>query len=319
MAGEPSALERLRKLDEARRAEARASAPRPPGRAARRGLIALFIAAATFLLLKGKVVLIVAFTQAKFLFAALKLGPLLTTAYTMLLSAGAYALSYGWSFAIGLVLLILVHELGHGLAAARVGLRVGAPVFVPFLGAFIALRGKPRSTADEAIVAAGGPLIGSVAAAACFGLSFLIEGADLLRVVGFFALVINLFNLTPVWQLDGARMLAPVGPGVTMAGTAAAIVVLAIGAAQADHLNPVALIAVGALVVRTCIHLYRRRRARPGTSALDRVAAIEQARAAIPDDVTAGARHRAALVYFAALLILIAATHGLQQWLPSLR
>jgi Zn-dependent protease len=318
MAGEPSALERLRKLEEARRAEARPSAP-PSGRAPRRGLIALLIGAVSFLLIKGKVVLIFALTQAKFLFAALKLGPLVMTAYTMLLAAGAYALSYGWSFAIGLVLLILVHELGHGLAAARVGLRVGAPVFVPFLGAFIALRGKPRSTADEAIVAAGGPIIGSLAAATCVGLSFLIEGADLLRVVGFYALVINLFNLTPVWQLDGARMLAPVGPGVMLAGTVAGIVVLAIAAARADHLNPVALIAVGALLVRVCTRLYRRRRAQPDASVLERVTAIEQARSAIPDDVTTGARHRAALVYFAALLILIAATHGLEQWLPSLR
>jgi len=319
MAREPSALDRLRELEAARRAPAPAPAATSAGKTARRGLTAFLIAAASFLLIKGKVVLIAVLTKLKLLFVALKIGPLFTTAYTMVLAAWAYALIYGWPFAFGLVLLVLVHEIGHGLAAARVGVRVGAPVFVPFFGAFIALRGKPRSTAHEAVIAAGGPIVGSIAAAGCVGVSSILDGtgAGLMRVIGFYALVLNLFNLTPVWQLDGARMLAPVSGRAMLAGGAAALSALVVAAARTDHVNPIALIAVGALLVRIGIRIARGRRARAASSALEQVAEMERAAAGISDDVSTAARRWAAAVYFATLVTLVAAVQTLKQWLPE--
>src|SRR5258706_15655510 len=70
----------------------------------------------------------------------LKLAPLLKTGGTMLLSIGVYAMAWGWKYAVGFVLLIFVHECGHFIAAKRLGLSVGAPVFVPFMGAYVALK-----------------------------------------------------------------------------------------------------------------------------------------------------------------------------------
>ena len=93
--------------------------------------------------------------------------PFLKTGGTMILSIGAYALAWGWQFAVGFVLLIFVHECGHLLAAKRLGLKVGAPVFIPFMGAIIALKEAPRNAWVEADVGIGGPLLGAFGAAVC--------------------------------------------------------------------------------------------------------------------------------------------------------
>ena len=47
---------------------------------------------------------------------------LFTTSASMLVSIGAYALIWGWKFAIGFVLLLLVHELGHVIQLRREGI-----------------------------------------------------------------------------------------------------------------------------------------------------------------------------------------------------
>ena len=103
------------------------------------------------LLLKFKVALI----------PILKFFPfILKTGGTMFISIWVYAMAWGWWFAFGFVVLIFVHECGHLLAAKRVGLKVGAPVFIPFMGAIIALKEAPRNAWIEAQVGIGGPLLG---------------------------------------------------------------------------------------------------------------------------------------------------------------
>src|SRR5439155_238894 len=105
------------------------------------------------------------------LIPALKFFPvLLKTGGTMLLTIWVYALTWGWWFAVGFVVLIFVHECGHLLAARRLGLKVGAPVFIPFMGAFIALKEAPRNAWVEAQVGIGGPMLGTLGAGVCEGL-----------------------------------------------------------------------------------------------------------------------------------------------------
>ena len=78
--------------------------------------------------------------KAKFIFVAIFKLKVFTTSASMLVSVGAYALFWGWKFAVGFVLLLFVHELGHYIEARRQGLNVSAPMFIPFLGAAILLR-----------------------------------------------------------------------------------------------------------------------------------------------------------------------------------
>lgn len=143
-------------------------------------------------------------TKAKFLGVLAGLFKFKTLA-TMLLSIGAYALEWGWLFALGFVLLIFVHEMGHALAMRVEGIPAGAPVFIPFVGAFIAMHGQPRNAAVEARVAIAGPLVGSLAAWAMLGAGLALE-QGLLLALGHTAVLLNLFNLVPVPPLDGGRI-----------------------------------------------------------------------------------------------------------------
>ncbi len=116
----------------------------------------------------------------KFLiFAVAKFG-FVTTALTMVVSVGAYTLLWGWRFAALFVLLIFVHELGHALWLKREGIPSGAPVFIPFLGALISMRGRPRDAYVEAKVGLAGPVLGTIGSAVVLAIGEC-TNSDLLR------------------------------------------------------------------------------------------------------------------------------------------
>jgi Zn-dependent protease len=129
----------------------------------------------------------------------------LKTLATMALSIGLYATQWGLPFAIGFVLLIFIHEAGHALVLWKERIPAGAPVFIPFLGAFITMKGRPRDAWIEAKVAFGGPLIGSLAAWAVLLAGWLRQD-PFLAGLGHVGVLINLFNLIPVSPLDGGRI-----------------------------------------------------------------------------------------------------------------
>src|SRR5438270_1611202 len=120
------------------------------------------------------------FAKLKFvLLPLLKFLPiLLKSGGTMLLMVWVYTQFWGWRFAVGFVLLLFVHESGHLLVAKKFGLKVGSPVFIPFMGAFIALKDAPRNAWIEACVGIGGPILGSFGALVCNALGE-ITGAPL--------------------------------------------------------------------------------------------------------------------------------------------
>jgi Zn-dependent protease len=151
------------------------------------------------------------------LLSAGKLGKFATTGLTMVISVFAYALVFGAWYAVGFVLLILVHELGHYVAARSRGLRVGVPTFIPFVGAWIELKDLPHDAETEAYVGIAGPVAGTAGALACYFLARHYDSALLLALsyAGFF---LNLFNLIPVAPLDGGRITAILSPRVWLAG-----------------------------------------------------------------------------------------------------
>ncbi|MCC7257978.1 MAG: site-2 protease family protein [Gammaproteobacteria bacterium] len=156
----------------------------------------------------------------KLLFALLnaaKLGPLLKTGGTMLLSVGAYALLLGWRYAVGFVLLIFCHEMGHFLAARHRGLAVGAPTFIPFVGAWIELKQLPHDVETEAYVGIAGPVVGTLATLVCFVFAVLGD-STLLLALAYAGFMLNLFNLIPLSPFDGGRITAIISPRVWLLG-----------------------------------------------------------------------------------------------------
>ena len=155
----------------------------------------------------------IGFLLAKFkglLFLLLKVK-FVGTGLTMILSAGAWALVYPVWFAVGLVVLIWVHEMGHVLQLRREGIKASAPMFVPFLGAFVAMKEMPKNALAEARVGLAGPVLGTLGGLATVGLYALTQN-PLFLGLAFFNFLLNLFNLIPVLPLDGGRALGALSP-----------------------------------------------------------------------------------------------------------
>ena len=147
---------------------------------------------------------------------------ILATSGSMLVSIVAYQLIFGWPFAVGFVLLLLVHEMGHVFQLRREGIEASAPMFIPFLGAVVAAKSLGNDAGAEARVGLAGPVLGSIAALVPLGI-YLATGEEFWRALAYVGFFLNLFNLLPVLPLDGGRAMAALSPKVWIAGMAALV------------------------------------------------------------------------------------------------
>jgi Zn-dependent protease len=150
---------------------------------------------------------------------------LLTTSGTMLVSVAAYSLIWGWQFAIGFVLLIFVHEMGHVIQLRREGVKASAPMFIPFMGAVIWAKSLGKNALAEARVGLAGPVLGSLGAAALIPLATA-TGNNLFKALAFTGFFLNLFNLLPIVPLDGGRAAAALSPKLWIAGLVGMVAML---------------------------------------------------------------------------------------------
>jgi Zn-dependent protease len=159
------------------------------------------LGAVAVVLLKAKWVIVLLLTKMKLLLLGFtKLGTLLS----MLATIGVYWSLWGWPFAVGFVLSIYVHEMGHVSALRRYGVRAGAPMFIPGVGAFVRLGEALHSDWENAMVGLAGPLWGLAATVASYA-AYLATDRPIFAAIAHSAAWLNLFNLLPVWQLDGGR------------------------------------------------------------------------------------------------------------------
>ncbi len=154
-----------------------------------------------FTLWKFKFVLAFVLTKGKLLLLGLTKS---STVFSMFLSMGVYWSIWGWKFALGFIVMMYVHEMGHVSALRHLGIKASAPMFVPGLGAFVRLEQYPTSVREEAHVGLAGPIWGLGAALASYGV-FLATGMGIFAAIAQVGGLLNLFNLLPFWQLDGAR------------------------------------------------------------------------------------------------------------------
>jgi Zn-dependent protease len=152
----------------------------------------------------------------KWLLAVLKFLKL-SSLISLFISLGVYALAYGWKFAIALVYLIYVHEMGHLFAAKKKGIPTTKAVFLPFVGAFIALKEEPKTAKDEAYLAYAGPLWGTLAFLPALPLYWMTKEPFWGLVITLGAMI-NLFNLMPIHPLDGGRIVGVISPKIWLIG-----------------------------------------------------------------------------------------------------
>jgi Zn-dependent protease len=177
-------------------AKAEAAAPKT-----KRGKLYAGLTALGALLLKFKYAILFLLAKGKLLIGGLFQAK---TMLTMVLAVGVYAAAYGWKFAVGLIASIYVHEMGHVERLRHYGIRATAPMFIPGFGAFVRLKQYPASPREDARIGLAGPLWGAAAALA-FLLLGKLGGHPGAVAIGRVGAWINLFNLVPLWQLDGGR------------------------------------------------------------------------------------------------------------------
>jgi Zn-dependent protease len=159
----------------------------------------------------------VLFGKTKYVLAALKVTKLASLG-SMVLSMGAYSLVFGWPYAVGMVGLIFVHECGHAAVMVSRGMPFTPMVFIPFMGAVIATKEHPRDAWEDALIAAGGPVAGSLAAGAV-AVAASATQSQLLYALADFGYLINLFNLLPIGSMDGGRWVGALSKYVGVVGT----------------------------------------------------------------------------------------------------
>jgi Zn-dependent protease len=211
-----------------------------PSRRTNRGLLGGVVAVLAALVTKGGYVLALLFKI-----------PAAATLISLLISFGGYAVFYGPWFAVALLTMLFVHEMGHVVEIRRQGMHATAPIFIPFLGAAIFQRSHPTDALKQAQIGIAGPIAGTIGATAAFALYGSTHNEIFLLAawLGFF---LNLLNLIPVWQLDGAWILAPVSPWLQVAGFA----MIAAGVLFL-HAASVLLIIVAVLGIPTLIQRFR--------------------------------------------------------------
>src|SRR5882757_6372782 len=134
---------------------------------------------------------------------ALKWGFIFVKFFGFFISVAAYRLWFGsWTFGLGFVLLILVHELGHSMEARRQGLEVSWPMFIPFIGAYVKIRHAGLTPWRNALISLAGPAAGGAAAAVVWAIGSA-RGSTMLVVLANIGFLLNAFNLIPIGFLDG--------------------------------------------------------------------------------------------------------------------
>lgn len=166
--------------------------------------------------------------KTKYAFAALKLTKAAPLA-SMVLSSFAYSFIFGWPYAVGMVGLIVCHECGHALVMNHYKVPFSPMVLIPFMGAVIAMKETPRSVYENAMIAFGGPVLGSCGAL-CLGLGGMATDSQLLLALADFGYMINLFNLMPIGALDGGKIGEAIHPYVGVAGVAGGASLIYLGA-----------------------------------------------------------------------------------------
>jgi Zn-dependent protease len=153
------------------------------------------------ILWKFKAIALLALTKGKLLLLGLTK---ISTLLSMIAFFAVYWGLFGWKFALGFVLSIYVHEMGHVFALRKYGIAATAPMFIPFVGAIVRMKQYPANVGQDARVGLAGPIWGLGAAVFAWACA-LITGLPIWYAIAHTGAWINLFNLIPIWQLDGGR------------------------------------------------------------------------------------------------------------------
>lgn len=142
---------------------------------------------------------------------------LLFVGYTSYVTGGIGSAGRSMVFFLSIFAFVLLHELGHSLAAMAYGIRVIDISLLP-IGGLARLTNLPEDPKKEIVIALAGPAVNFVSAAALWLMawvagisvgwhSFTLTGDDYLAGLFWVNVLMATFNLVPAFPMDGGRVL----------------------------------------------------------------------------------------------------------------
>lgn len=119
-------------------------------------------------------------------------------------SLSVYSMMFSVEFALALIAILVFHEYGHLRAMKKFGIPTKGMYLIPFVGG-LAVGDKPKSRWQDVYISLMGPIYGLVMTLV-FYVAYLITGGHFVGLVASTSALINLFNLLPVYPLDGGRV-----------------------------------------------------------------------------------------------------------------
>lgn len=165
----------------------------------------------------------------KFVFAS----KLIITFGSMAISIVLEAWQFGWPFAIGIVSVVFIHECGHAVASLMKGIPMRGIILIPFMGGVAIRERRGKTAAEDAFIGIMGPVFGLAAGLVCWAL-WAGTHERFFAVMTLTVMVMHLFNMAPVFPLDGSKVLPLFSPKLLLIGMAGLLVV--------GFLNPMVLL-----------------------------------------------------------------------------
>lgn len=119
-------------------------------------------------------------------------------------SVAVYSVMFTLEFAFALIAVLVFHEYGHLRAMKKFGLPTKGMYLIPFVGG-IAVGDMPKTRWQDVYISMMGPVYGLIMTVA-FYIVYLVTDSHFAGLVASTSALLNLFNLIPVYPLDGGRV-----------------------------------------------------------------------------------------------------------------
>jgi Zn-dependent protease len=119
-------------------------------------------------------------------------------------SVAVYSVMFTFEFALALIAVLVFHEYGHLRAMKKFGIPTKGMYLIPFVGG-LAVGDKPKTQWQDVYISMMGPVFGLIMTLV-FYIAYLITKSHFAGLVASTSALLNLFNLIPVYPLDGGRV-----------------------------------------------------------------------------------------------------------------
>ena len=119
---------------------------------------------------------------------------------------GFFFFKQNWTLVLVLTAVVIFHEMGHFLAMKIYNYQDLGIFFIPLMGAYVSGKKQEVSQTQSAVILLAGPVPGIITGLILHFIS-VYTGIGFIEQVAWILIFLNIFNLLPVYPLDGGQLL----------------------------------------------------------------------------------------------------------------